>query len=116
MVGEWVRIHKSSDIGLVIGSFFGALYGAFFGLIGLSGAIMLTGNLLSLAGLRLLPHELDVHLLEDLRRDPWWSRVLSVLLLLAVGAAAVLFARWGSKTFGSTFLTCCAQPSLIRAT
>lgn len=94
---EWVQIHKSSDIGLVIGSFFGALYGAFFGLIGLSGAMMLTGNLLSLAGLRLLPHELDWHLAENLQRDPWGERVLSVLLLLAVGAAAGLFARWGLK-------------------
>lgn len=104
MVGEWVQIHKSSDIGLVIGSFFGALYGAFFGLIGLSAAIMLTGNLLSLSGLRLLPSELDWHLSENLRGDPWGERVLSVFLLLAVGTVVGAFAWWGLRDLWANLL------------
>lgn len=97
MVGEWVQIYKRFVIGLVIGSFSEALYGAFFGLIGFTGVILLTGNFLSLAGLRLLPNELDWHLLEDLRRAPWGERAVSVLLLLVVGAVAGAFAWWGLK-------------------
>lgn len=99
-----MQIHKSSDIGLVVGSFFGALYGAFFCLIGSTAAIILTGNLLSLSGLRLLPSELDWHLAENLRGDPWGERVLSVLALLFVGAVAGAFAWWGLKDLCANLL------------